>query len=267
MIVGWQKSATTSVYHHLLRHPEILKPFIKEPHFFSSCQFGGPACRVPGGNNERAYIRDTFQIERAIATGISLATLDASVDYAQREGLARRLRSHFPWLKVVFVLRERVGRAMSWKNMLQQKFNRGCSGAPGPCLVGALRKTNYSQPMKEWFDAFPADQIHVMQFEELVEDPDGVLLTMKVFLGLDPDQPPAELRNVNARTGSSGWPVERSTYQGLVDDMRADAQELMTMMKEYHIDVDESAWMKRWEEVWQRNMDTCENGTCSIRSS
>ena len=141
MIVGWQKCATTSLYTHLARHPQVLKPFVKEPHFFTSCQRLpiGPACKVAGGNNARAYIRDTFQVERAAGSGLSLATLDASVDYAQGgEGMAAALHELFPWVKLVFVMRERVGRAMSWKNMLAQKFNKGCQGELSRCLGGSL---------------------------------------------------------------------------------------------------------------------------------
>ena len=60
--------------------------------------------------------------------------------------------------------------------------------------------------------------------EELLEDPDRVLHDMKLFLGLDPEQPPAELRNVNARAGSSGWGLKRDKYQKVVDQAREDAQ-------------------------------------------
>jgi len=213
------------MYYHLARHPEVLKPFVKEPHFFTSCQRGGPACKVAGGNNERAYIRDVLQIERAAGSGLSLATLDASVDYAQYANeTAQRISELFPWVNLVFVLRERIGRAMSWKNMMEQKFNKGCTSEYSKCIMGSLRKMNYSDPMEAWLRHFPAKQIHVIQMEELSEDPEGSLRRLKVFLGLDPEQPPADLRNVNARAGSSGWAMKRTGYQALVENARADAK-------------------------------------------
>jgi len=142
MMVGWQKCATTSIYYHLARHPEVLKPFVKEPHFFTSCQRAGPACKVAGGNNERAYIRDNLQVERAVGSGLTLATMDASVDYAQyAEPMAARLAELFPWVKLVFVMRERIGRAMSWKNMMEQKFGKGCKSELSKCLAGSLSES------------------------------------------------------------------------------------------------------------------------------
>jgi hypothetical protein len=35
MIVGFQKSATTSLHYHLVRHPSVSRPWDKEPEFFS----------------------------------------------------------------------------------------------------------------------------------------------------------------------------------------------------------------------------------------
>ena len=78
--------------------------------------------------------------------------------------------------------------------------------------------------MEAWLRHFPAEQIHVMQMEELAEDPEGCMRRLKVFLGLDPAQPPAELRNVNARPGSSGWPMAKAAYEGLLVNTREDAR-------------------------------------------
>jgi hypothetical protein len=139
MILGWQKCATTSIYRHLARHPQVLKPLFKEPHFFTGCQRGGRNCKVAGGPNERAYTRDTLRVRAAAAGGLTAAALDASVDYAQEgETLAARLAALFPWLRLVFVVRERGGRAMSWKNMMEAKYQRGCTGNLDSCLLKAV---------------------------------------------------------------------------------------------------------------------------------
>lgn len=267
-IVGWQKCATTSVYKHLTRHPEIAKPFVKEPHFFTACQRAGPACKVAGGNSEHSYIRDALQIERAAASGLSLASLDASVDYAMfGEVLGPKFRELFPWLKLVFVMRERIGRAMSWKNMLAEKFDRGCKGNLAKCLRGSLTKMNYSEPLAAWLEHFPAEQIHVMQFEALAEDPETEMRKLKEFLGLDPDLPSAELRNVNSRPGSSGWPMEKKEYEELIEESRKDARALIEVLEKHKLGSGES-WMANWEAVWNKNLETCDaKGKCAVSSS
>ena len=271
MILGWQKCATTSIYRHLARHPQIAKPFVKEPHFFTSCQFGGPACRVAGGNNTKAYIRDTFQVERVAASGLQLATMDASVDYAQyADSMPALLRKLFPWLRLVFVLRERIGRSMSWKTMMGQKFNKGCpKNNLYKCLKGTMQKINYTTAMGAWLDHFPPEQIHIIQFEQLDDDPEGILYKLKEFLGLNPNQPPAELRNVNQRVGSSGWPLKQKEYLDLVDAARKDGEKLAYMLEKNGL-YSRMEWMERWESVWARNLETCQtgpNGVCSISSS
>ena len=268
MITGWQKCATTSIYRHLTRHPEIAKPFVKEPHYFTACQRKGKACKVAGGNSSHAYIRDTFQVERAAASGLTLAAMDASVDYAMMaETLAPKFRQLFPWIKLVFVMREGIGRAMSWKNMMQEKFGKGCGDNKAVCLKGSLTKMNYSHPLSVWLDNFPADQILVMQFEALASNPEPELRRMKEFLGLDPDQPSADLRNVNQRSGSSGWPMERKQYDKLVELSRADGEAVVSLLDKYNIG-DGKTWMQNWEAAWKKNYQRCDdNGNCSIASS
>jgi hypothetical protein len=267
-IAGWQKCATTSVYKHLTRHPEIAKPFVKEPHFFTACQRAGPACKVAGGNSEHAYIRDNLQIERAAASGLSVASLDASVDYAMfGDVLAPKFKELFPWLKIVFVMRERIGRAMSWKNMLAEKFDHGCKGNLARCLRGSLTKMNYSDPLSAWLEHFPAEQIYVMQFEALAEDPEPELRRMKEFLGLDPALPEAELRNVNSRPGSSGWPMTREEYESLIEESRSDAVALIEVLEKHNLG-NGKTWMAKWEAVWNKNLKTCDSkGKCAISSS
>jgi hypothetical protein len=67
--------------------------------------------------------------------------------------------------------------------------------------------------------------VHLIQMEELgeVAGEARVLRRLKLFLGLNPDEPPAELRNVNARAGSSGWRMPKERFQTIVELARADA--------------------------------------------
>lgn len=271
MIVGWQKCATTSIYRHLARHPEIAKPFVKEPHFFTSCQRGGPACRVPGGNNEKAYLRDTFQLPMVVGSGLQLATMDASVDYAQyAEEMPKLLRKLFPWLKLVFVMRERIGRAMSWKTMMGQKFSKGCpEDRLYHCLKNTMQKGNYTTAMSLWLDQFPSEQVHVIQFEELNIDPETTIYRLKKFLGLETNETAAEFRNVNQRKSSSGWPLSREEYIDLMHESRQDAEKLAAILEDNML-YSGKEWMLRWDEVWERNLASCgarKSSVCSISSS
>lgn len=89
------------------------------------------------------------------------------------------------------------------------------------CFNGA-EKHLYYECMVHWFKHFPAEQIYVVQFEELTYSPDKTLKGLKLFLGLDPEKPKRELDQVNARPSSSGWKMNQSDYEGLVSIAKDD---------------------------------------------
>ena len=252
-------------------HSEIHVPFDKEPHYFSSCRFGAPACKVRGGyENATDYLVSFLGLNEAAASKVGYAAFDGSVDYAQKgRWLAPILAKLFPFLRLVFVFREKVGRSMSYKNMLAEKYDRGCHDDIAKCLSASMNAWgSYADSTRAWFDAFPASQVHAVQFEELVEGPEGVLRRLKEFLGLDPDLPRRDLSNTNRRSSSSGWQIPRRDYEKLVAIAKEDQDGLLAVLDE-HTDIDTEAWGRRWEALWQRNLATCEgkiDAICTVAS-
>ena len=121
--------------------------------------------------------------------------------------------------------------------------------------------------MKGWLQHFPPEQIHVIQFEQLQEDTDGVLRSLKSFLGMDPDLPQHVMGNVNARHIAGGYPMKRQEYEKLVSLSRPDAERVAKMLGEKGL-ADEGAWMARWQAVWDRMLGTCdEEGICMVDSN
>jgi hypothetical protein len=271
-LAGWQKSATTSIYRHLRWHPEIWVPKDKEPHYFSSCKRGAPACKVKGGyENTTDYLIEFLGLKDAAASKVGYATFDGSVDYAQKGSwLAPMLAKYFPYLRIVFVFREKVGRAMSYKNMLEEKYGRGCHGDLSKCLMQSMVAYNYSDSTQHWFDHFPASQIHAIQFEDLIENPERVLYDLKEFLGIDPSLPNRPLGQTNKRPQSSGWRIPKKEYRTLVDVAKDDGQGLLNVLERNYDSskgFDASVWMERWERLWERNYATCGgDGFCSVAS-
>ena len=94
-----------------------------------------------------------------------------------------------------------------------------------------LAAVNYSAPLSTWLASYPAGQVHVMQYEELLRSEfarEHALTRVKQFLGLRPDQPTErELPAKNMRkdrVGVEGWPMTRSEYQGLVNMIKSDCE-------------------------------------------
>lgn len=176
-IIGWQKTATTSLFHYLIRHPQINRPWEKEPEFFSeTCGY-----RVPEGCPANAtvdYIKRILRATRYTGYDGQFATFEASTHYSRNGHLmAEALRELFPWLKVVASLRDPISRAASMLVHLVDKniARGGCLGKHNMDLGYCLLKnsqiqgdpsggpTEYALPLRAWLEAFPRDQIFMMQ--------------------------------------------------------------------------------------------------------
>lgn len=271
-LIGWQKCATTSINNYLRRHPQYLPSPIKEPHFFTACQANSsnPMCNV---ESKEEYILNFLRLNDAVAKSLGAATVDASVDYAWKgEALARKLYRLFPWLKIVMVMREPISRMISYTRMYTLRGHRikGCQ--VGQTLYECLRwrfdveDSHYDKALEGWLKVFPTEQVLVMQFEELQEDIEGQLRKLKDFLGLDPELPKYRFNNVNRKQNPEGYPITRQEYQELIDAVQPHAERALMLLEGKGL-ANTSAWMMRWMEIWQQNLEACDpEGNCRINS-
>lgn len=96
------------------------------------------------------------------------------------------------------------------------------------------RALNYSLPLRTWLDAFPAGQVHVIQYEELLRSPQASLKQLKIFLGLHPDSPrnpELPMRNMRKdKVGIDGWKMTRKEYEGLIELVKKDVEEYVIVL-------------------------------------
>jgi hypothetical protein len=263
-------------------HPQTIHPALKEPEFLSfACKYHPPA-RCPPKDTVN-YIRQTLQMEDFLKHHGKKASFEAST-HLVRSGdiLSRPLHRLMPWLKLIVSLREPISRAASMLIHLKDLNGEGCLGTNplGWCLMyesqinGSLsgaRTTNYSFPMRSWLQEWPKEQIHVVQYEELTEEQNEAaeLRRVKNFLGINPDKPSyIGLGLVNSRKFTirpEGWPMRREEYEGLIELVRPDVDALLDVLDQYGQLRDRAAWFKRWQDVWESNLGSCdENGNCNI---
>ena len=282
-LIGFQKCATTSVNNYLRGHPEYMPSVLKEAHYFTSCakSWSEPNCKA---NSTQDYIDNYLRIADAADNGLMAATVDASVDYAWKgEELARDIHKVFPWLKIVVMMREPISRVISYTRMWTQrgvrtsthKDNRiACDDGEDlfDCLYPHLTPTaytgHYAAPLEGWLKVWPADQIHVIQFEEFVSETDAVMRRLKKFLGLDPTLPEnQQLYNVNTRKDSGGSPMKRREYRTLIEMARPDSERVADLLQKHGL-AEKDAWMRRWEQVWDGNLKACgPDRICMINSN
>ena len=193
-----------------------------------------------------------------------------------------------PWVKLVGVLREPISRAISKYHMFATKFGLGCyvNETLPFCLrndrdrwYGFPRRSYYSEALWYWLDSFPTDQLKIIQYEDLVGDNQAEELHgLKEFLGLDPTLTGDSLSwglegegedsgNANCRhCDSPGWQIDEFTYRQMVDKVRMDTDQLVRLLEKHRL-ADGARWRRKWEEIWARNLETCQDGDCLIQLS
>jgi len=292
MIVGFQKSATTSLHYHLVRHPSIARPWEKEPEFFSeTCGYEIENCDP---EDTRDYIQRILRVHRYSAYDGQVANYEASTHYSRAgRKLAPQLIREMPWLKVILLLREPISRASSMlvhildKNMMIKNVGPGgCLKKHGMdlghCLLSSSQisgqksfSSNYSTPLMGWLESFPKGQIYIGQYEALVDDAtqQKELSKIKKFIGIDPSLPQgedAEFLSRNSRKDSvnpDGWQMKRDVYQSAIDLVLEDSEMVANLVEEYGF-ADSKSWMARWHSHWDKNLATCDqHDNCMISLS
>ena len=282
LIIGFQKAATTSLHVHLGKHDAALRPAHKEPeHFTKECKYNPPEdCPEEDAEN---YVRKTLKLDDFIKSKGQVAAFESSTHVVRKgEEMAPALRALAPWTKLVINVREPISRAASMLIHMQDVYDEGCLSEKdlGYCLharsqIRGLRDgtTTYYDALTHWFTHWPEDQIHVVQYEELIDanTEDKVMREVKEYIGLDPELPKAGLTVINDRRfriSPEGWKMKRSQYEKVVKLVKPDVEALLDLLEAHGKLCDRKAFLKRWTDVWESNLASCDaNDMCTIQLS
>lgn len=276
------QAATTSLYSYLARHNETLASSLKEPEFFVN----GCGSKIPEGCSRNAsikYIHYTLRSWIYLDWNGTKGSFEGSTHIVRAgDELAPRLLRMMPWLKLIVNLREPISRAASMLIHNEDRNGLGCLSRRdmGSCLLKSSQITNpsddgpasYHDALYPWVNTWPANQLMIIQYEELTEDEErerSELMRVKGYLGLDPTWPKSEgleLRNARRfKINADGWKIPRHQYVDLVDIARADMHRLLSLLGSKRL-VDGREWAARWERVWEATLDTCpgEEDICTM---
>lgn len=184
VIVGAQKSGSTSLHRYLAAHPGVFLPAQKELNFFVDEQ----AYRAGLG----ALGHHFRGLGREAAVGLG------HVGMMFGDGAARRAREHNPDMRIVAVLREPVSRAYSayWQHRRMRwddsptfeealaRESRGelPAGAAGAAM--AYRRNGcYLERLQPYIERFGRDRLFLAGTRELETDPAAVVSAIARWLG------------------------------------------------------------------------------------
>lgn len=213
IVIGAQRSGTTSLWRHLDSHPQIQTPPSKEAPFFSHPTFVRGLEWYLG-----EYFADAAP-DRRWGT-VSPQYMMGSREADEHE-LARRIRAAVPATKLIALLRDPIERARSQhrlevhRGLEQREFAVAAEALLEPEALrearrpGAARRGfkrylvagEYGRILGAYFDEFPPEQVHVLLTDELADSPAESLAAIFRYLGVDPGHVPADLEARHNRGG------------------------------------------------------------------
>ena len=239
LVIGAQRSGTTTLYDLLVQHPDVRAARTKEVHYFDLHHDRGPA-----------WYRSNFPLHMGSGDRPWL-TGEASPLYLFHPLAAARAAAEVPDARLLAVLRNPVDRAfshyqherakgrepLSFADAVDQELARTASGwrravSGAPATDRALRsysyvaRGHYAEQLARWLGVFAADQLLVVRAEDLFTDPATQI--KKVFDHLDlPSFPGLECRHLNERTYS---PMDPSLRRSLALRYAESNQELYALI-------------------------------------
>lgn len=174
LVIGAMKGGTTALFKLLCTRPDVYMPSLKEPDFFA----------IEGvWRNGIDWYANLFR-----DAGSALAVGEASTSYSkctEFPGVAERIAKVLPNVRLIYVLRHPVERAVSMyhHNVLMRRETAPIDEAlrTRPMYLDA---SLYGMQLKQYFDVFDRSQVLVVKSEELRAMPQETVDSVAAFLGL-----------------------------------------------------------------------------------
>lgn len=206
MIIGEAKCGTTSLYHYLCQHPQIISASNKEIHFFD---------RRP----KQFFRYSKYFPLRSFFSNQGLITGEASPSYLYFPNCAEKISEKFPDMKIIIILRNPSCRAYSHflfsrdmlkvipKNLTFKELVELCLSQIESELINYSKYYNgeiedneverrlrwlsildrgfYLKQIKKWREKFPSKNFLILSYESFFFDINRGLENVFKFLDLD----------------------------------------------------------------------------------
>ncbi|MDG4946645.1 sulfotransferase domain-containing protein [Weeksellaceae bacterium KMM 9713] len=187
MIIGAAKSGTTSLFHYLAQHPEILAAKQKEPAYFDWHY-----------NKGLKWYLSQFPLKKKKKSKL---TFEATPSYLLKEEIPLKINKLYPKMKFIIILRNPIERAYSqWNFFHNSNFVQGkemydsrsfenaikseLKGLPLPFYWQYLKTGLYAEQIKRWYKLFSPSSFLILNFEELKDNPKNLLQQCTQFLNV-----------------------------------------------------------------------------------
>jgi hypothetical protein len=231
VIVGAQKSGTSSLFSYLSEHYQVAGSITKQScYFMSEGYYALNKSDVPRLYSKK--LEDFLSLFPSVQPDTK-ALVEATPDYLHTPGVLVRIKAmecYFRSVQVVAVLRHPVDRFVSWHRLSIQlnKIDshtslKGYYDMNGHILTAfkesdgcffAKESGQYEQFLPQALDLF-GDNLHVLSFDQLKNSPRELLTSLCNHIGLDSNYYNQYEFGVVNKTVSIRYPALAKTYLGL----------------------------------------------------
>lgn len=196
LVIGAAKSGTFTLNRYFSSHPQVFMCRTKEPHFFA---FGGQGLKFEApGRPVHSWVDSLDKYLALFKAGKSALTAgECSVSYLYWPGTAERIHRFNPHMKLIVSLRDPVDRAYSSFNYAKSygmeplaSLLDGFAAEPqrieeNRSILLRYRDLGlYARQLKRFYGVFPRDQIKVVLFDRLVQNPFRTISALYDFIGV-----------------------------------------------------------------------------------
>ena len=239
IVVGAQKSGTSSLRHYLGRHPHISMSYTKEPHFFDDASYSSHPVSYYW------YEKDFYQGDHDKLLGEVTPILSYLAEGSQR------IKDYNPGIKLIMILRNPIERAYSHWNMEVERGNEAQDFLY--CITHEqerLRSTEQSKMYQSYVDRgyyfiqvnrlkdlFRDEQLLFVKYEDYVNRQEAALTRIFEFLGV-----PSSTYEYKAQT------VHKRTYNRQITQ-----EEKEVLLSKYDNDISDLEELLDWDCIdWRK---------------
>jgi len=233
IIIGAMKAATTSLYTYLKQHPDVFLTHFKEPMFFNNLETENNYIVKGRQGSKISKLKEYYALFDNAENEIALG--EASPAYIYNKNCATLIKEHLPDVKIIAILRQPVKRAYS--NYLHAKR---ADREPINSFIEAINseeeriekkwsplyhykeKGFYFRQLSRYFKEFKKEQIKVILFEDIIDDPQKISKEVFEFLGVDSSFTPNTSKKANVAgkpKGVAGWIVMKFRKNNLIPNI------------------------------------------------
>jgi hypothetical protein len=244
LVIGAQKAGTTWLTHLFTQQPNLLKPKVKEVHYFNRHYDLGP----------RWYRSNFATSEEAAArvreTGVSrLLRYEATPDYLFHTDAPGRIAADLPNAKLIVLVRDPVWRALSgYSHMVRaglearsleaailgedeelEQARRASPASHRHALEfhSYVARGHYFEQLERYRGRFADKDIRVLVYEEVINEPAAALANIAEFLDVPLTMPE---RTTAQNVGSYERKVDPKIEQHIRDATSADSAALFNWL-------------------------------------